>query len=189
MASALHTGIEPSEAAGVKPNYTYYEKDATKISHCDDTYMKFLRSKNWRIFKMYLYSHRGHKCELCGCTHGLQVHHVNYRNWQDPDQRKLMIVCEHCHEIITLAKKRDFDKLRKSYPGYEKIIMRYNERVKELHSMCIAEIMSFKSWPAMMLLAEKYSYKARLLCLDDGRYYWQWIGINLDFLYQNVVES
>lgn len=57
----------------------------------------------WMSVKMPLLSRRGGRCEWCGATEGLQVHHTlpygkfpEYENHPD----NLMLLCRRCHDNV-----------------------------------------------------------------------------------------
>ena len=61
-------------------------------------YKKYLLSKEWAEIKIDLYNHRGRKCEKCGATKYLQVHHKHYKNIFKEEPEDLEILCKFCHQ-------------------------------------------------------------------------------------------
>lgn len=63
-----------------------------------ELYAMFLRSQWWIDLS---FTKRCHvrKCEKCGCTYGLQCHHIRYpENWFDTKLSDLQVLCRDCHE-------------------------------------------------------------------------------------------
>lgn len=55
----------------------------------------------------------GYKCQYCGSTLDLQVHHKNYDNYYDVDA--LVTVCRKCHIMHTndIRDKKRLEKLKR----------------------------------------------------------------------------
>jgi len=63
----------------------------------NSAYRAYLQSKEWSQIKLDLYQLRGKKCERCGSTNNLQVHHKHYRNIFKEEPDDLEILCNSCH--------------------------------------------------------------------------------------------
>ena len=61
-------------------------------------YKKYLRSPEWKKKKLALFKKRGYKCERCGRTKKLHVHHLHYRTIYKERQKDLKILCAKCHK-------------------------------------------------------------------------------------------
>ena len=61
-----------------------------------DFYVK--KSKIWKSNREWALERAGNKCEQCGATYSLQVHHKTYAHlgYEYPDD--LIVLCEMCHE-------------------------------------------------------------------------------------------
>jgi len=60
---------------------------------------KFYDSKEWAVIKNDLFMIRGKKCEICGSTVRINVHHLSYKNFggnEEPED--LIVLCRICHE-------------------------------------------------------------------------------------------
>ncbi|MHB8871252.1 MAG: HNH endonuclease [Candidatus Doudnabacteria bacterium] len=60
---------------------------------------KFYDSKEWAVIKNDLFMIRGKKCEICGSTVRINVHHLSYKNFggnEEPED--LIVLCRLCHE-------------------------------------------------------------------------------------------
>lgn len=66
-------------------------------------YDKQLKDKRWRLFRKEVIEEKGNKCEMCGRSSNLCVHHKVYIKgryaWEYP-KRHLMVLCRECHEKI-----------------------------------------------------------------------------------------
>lgn len=58
---------------------------------------RYLNSSHWKELRKKKYSEVGRKCECCGYTKTLQVHHVNYRDIYDVETSDLKVLCDLCH--------------------------------------------------------------------------------------------
>lgn len=74
---------------GEKPRKTIKQKDI---------YKHFLKSKRWKNIKN---SVRKNKCEACGATKNLQVHHARYKyalsRKKKLAKKNLRVLCKSCH--------------------------------------------------------------------------------------------
>lgn len=62
-----------------------------------EKYRKYLLSPKWKKKKLALFKRRGYKCERCGDTKKLHVHHLTYKNIYKERQKDLKILCAKCH--------------------------------------------------------------------------------------------
>lgn len=66
-------------------------------------YEKQLQDKRWKDFRNFVFAVRGKKCEICGGTHVLQVHHPKYiagrKAWEYPVS-EVQVLCRHCHQQV-----------------------------------------------------------------------------------------
>jgi len=60
-------------------------------------YTEYLLSPEWEEIKKQMKARYGNKCELCGSTQDLEVHHLHYRNLGHEDLRDLLLLCHDCH--------------------------------------------------------------------------------------------
>lgn len=77
-----------------------------KIAPHSKPYMPYigqLSDDRWKAFRTFVLKVRGEKCETCGSTKGLQVHHLQYRNnamaWEY-NCNEVMVLCRDCHKKI-----------------------------------------------------------------------------------------
>lgn len=76
-------------------------KQTNKIKKEKLPYSEQLKDKRWEAFRKFVFAVRGSKCEKCGSTHILQVHHPKYirgRNAWEYTCNDVIILCRSCHE-------------------------------------------------------------------------------------------
>jgi hypothetical protein len=63
-------------------------------------YNEQLKNEKWKAFRNFVFVVRGSKCEMCGATQKLQVHHPNYvkgRKAWEYTCNEVVVLCEQCH--------------------------------------------------------------------------------------------
>ena len=66
-------------------------------------YNRLLKDKRWKEFRLKVMSERGNKCECCGGTDVLQIHHTFYISGKMPweyDIKDMRVLCKKCHQRI-----------------------------------------------------------------------------------------
>lgn len=66
-------------------------------------YNRLLKDKRWKEFRLKVMSERSDKCECCGGTHILQIHHTFYISGKMPweyDIDDMRVLCKKCHQRI-----------------------------------------------------------------------------------------
>lgn len=66
-------------------------------------YNRLLEDKRWKEFRLKVMSERGNKCECCGGTHILQIHHTFYISGKMPCEyniNDMRVLCKKCHQRI-----------------------------------------------------------------------------------------
>lgn len=66
-------------------------------------YSRLLKDKRWKEFRLKVMSERGNKCECCGGTHILQIHHTFYISGKMPWEyniNDMRVLCRTCHQRI-----------------------------------------------------------------------------------------
>ena len=66
-------------------------------------YNRLLEDKRWKEFRLKVLSERGNKCEFCGGTDVLQIHHTFYIRGKMPweyDIKDMRVLCKKCHQRI-----------------------------------------------------------------------------------------
>ena len=71
---------------------------ARKTSARRKTYLDFLGSPEWAKIRADIFTVRGCRCEFCGSSHVLHIHHVSYDNFGGQEEPEdLVILCKKCH--------------------------------------------------------------------------------------------
>lgn len=60
-------------------------------------YKAHLRSRKWREIRQAKLQSAGHKCEWCGETGKLEVHHKHYNTLGNESSNDLLTLCQSCH--------------------------------------------------------------------------------------------
>lgn len=84
-------------------------KKARKLSYENNQpkpyvgYNEQLKDPRWKAFRWFIRKVRGEKCEICGSTQTLQVHHTHYNSncmaWEYTC-KDVLILCRECHMKI-----------------------------------------------------------------------------------------
>lgn len=78
-----------------------------------ERYAEYLQSDHWKALRIKALNASGSQCECCLHKHGLEIHHIHYRNLTDCEVSDLMVLCFRCHEFahqaFELARKRPMD--------------------------------------------------------------------------------
>jgi 5-methylcytosine-specific restriction endonuclease McrA len=79
-------------------------------------------SKQWKELRKLVYADRGYKCEACGGTNKLHVHHKTYENFGNESIDELELLCSSCH------RKRHHDVLK---DAELRLNRKYNSRLSK----------------------------------------------------------
>lgn len=60
-------------------------------------YRQYIDSRAWKRKRAKVIAERGSKCEVCGATSGIQVHHKTYKRLGREAPSDLQILCGGCH--------------------------------------------------------------------------------------------
>lgn len=60
----------------------------------------YLTSAHWKEFRAAVLLERGRKCEQCGGTSRIQVHHLTYKRCGNERPDDVVVLCRSCHEEI-----------------------------------------------------------------------------------------
>lgn len=63
-----------------------------------EAYRAHLASEAWSAMRRRVLDRDGHRCQDCGATRRLHVHHLTYRNFGHEPHYELLTVCEDCHD-------------------------------------------------------------------------------------------
>jgi hypothetical protein len=63
----------------------------------EELWAAYIASPGWRKLRHDVIKERGAKCERCGGTEELQLHHTSYRRLGNEAPEDLLLLCEICH--------------------------------------------------------------------------------------------
>lgn len=90
-------------------------------------YIDYIQSKYWQKVRLELFKVRGKKCEVCGETKLIHVHHLTYENLFNEKPEDLQILCKKHHEE---AHGRKFSKYKRKKPKTGKIKVKPTDEQK-----------------------------------------------------------
>lgn len=85
-----------------KQSYQHRLKKA-KTKVVKTNYNKFLQDPRWLAFRQFVLDIRGFRCEDCGSTDRLQVHHLTYKTGLFPWEytcNEVKVLCRKCHAKV-----------------------------------------------------------------------------------------
>ena len=62
------------------------------------SYNDYLRSDDWQHVRRLKLEFAGHRCERCGATDDLHVHHLTYDRFGHENLTDLQVLCKPCHQ-------------------------------------------------------------------------------------------
>ena len=62
-----------------------------------EDYAEYLKTEHWKAVRGWAMSLAGNKCQVCGRTARLNVHHNNYYHLHHESPRDVVVLCEDCH--------------------------------------------------------------------------------------------
>ena len=86
------------ESFNVKDKKKRKKPTTVRMSYNDQ-----LNDSRWKAFRKFIFAVRGKKCEVCGSSDALQVHHPKYKYGKmawEYTCNDVIVVCRKCHEKI-----------------------------------------------------------------------------------------
>lgn len=80
------------------PKEKIVTKITPKVSDKKQKYLDYLKSKEWREFRIKALDHFGNQCGLCTSTQNLQLHHRTYKNLFNETFDDVIPLCRKCHK-------------------------------------------------------------------------------------------
>jgi hypothetical protein len=68
-------------------------------------YAEYLHSSHWRQTRQRKLDEVGRRCQLCGATHGIEIHHNNYDHLGAERMSDLIALCSGCHRHFHQGRK------------------------------------------------------------------------------------
>lgn len=90
-------------------------KNINELDKGDGSYGSFLKSEYWKCVRTCIIKRDSHRCQLCGNTKNLVVHHLTYEHHFDEFNHKedLVTLCSGCHENVHKVKYIEKELLHK----------------------------------------------------------------------------
>lgn len=97
----IYEKVNDNSMAELKSKRKIYPKVSKFTGEIFRTQEDFLKSEHWRLVKIsYNKINTTKKCEICGNTGEMHLHHLTYKNFCDENMNELIRVCKSCHSII-----------------------------------------------------------------------------------------
>lgn len=97
------------------------------------TYQQYLQSDHWKDVRSRFWASKlcHNKCESCGATRNLQVHHRSYTRLGNERLNDLMLLCGDCHwgTHLLLEKKKKNTNIWNAAKKYKRTTKEYRERL------------------------------------------------------------
>ena len=60
----------------------------------------YMDSPEWQSKRQLVLARDNHQCVVCGSTHNLNIHHIDYSNLGDEHLSELTVLCQLCHSSL-----------------------------------------------------------------------------------------
>lgn len=57
-------------------------------------------SPEWQRIRLNVFRKYGKRCDCCRAVGQIQVHHLSYANWRNPNLNDVVPACYHCHAAL-----------------------------------------------------------------------------------------
>lgn len=65
-----------------------------------EEYQAYLKSPHWQAIRRKVFKEYGHRCDHCGSSKNLHIHHITYKNLGEEEISDLVPLCEDCHKRL-----------------------------------------------------------------------------------------
>ena len=89
--------LRPKKNAATKKGRRRKRKSKAN-THIRVDYYTYIKSPEWRSKTRDFRLAVGNRCEQCGATKSLQVHHKHYRTLGRERKKDVEVLCVHCHQ-------------------------------------------------------------------------------------------
>ena len=97
-----------------------------------EQYTEYLNSDYWKETRERILSKRGVKCAICGSKENLHVHHTNYSNVGNEDERFLYPLCRDCHFKLHQLCEENIENKYKLFSIFERHKEQMKREVKDI---------------------------------------------------------
>ena len=84
-------------------------------------YNDYMRSEDWKHVRRLKLEFAGNRCEKCGATDELHVHHLTYDRFGHENLTDLQVLCRDCHETVHGRKFGTSEPERSMYRSFEEL--------------------------------------------------------------------
>ena len=63
-------------------------------------YQAYLKSKHWQDIRHKVFQEYGYRCDQCGSSKNLHIHHITYEHLGEEKISDLVPLCEDCHKRL-----------------------------------------------------------------------------------------
>lgn len=65
-----------------------------------EEYQAYLKTPHWQAIRRKVFKEYGHRCDHCGSSKNLHIHHITYKNLGEEEISDLVPLCEDCHKRL-----------------------------------------------------------------------------------------
>ena len=65
-----------------------------------EEYKQYLNSPHWQKIRQAVFKEYGHRCDHCGSSKNLHIHHITYEHLGEEEISDLVPLCEDCHKRL-----------------------------------------------------------------------------------------
>jgi len=69
-------------------------------------YKRYLLTPEWRSTRAAAIKRAGGKCQVCGSTRNVEVHHLTYERLFHERPADLQVLCKRCHKVADAIRRR-----------------------------------------------------------------------------------
>jgi len=77
-----------------------------KLQRMKEDYERYIRSAEWKNKSKAFIKLKNKKCERCGGSHNLQVHHIHYTTFGKETLNEIEVLCYKCHQQADIERKQ-----------------------------------------------------------------------------------
>ena len=117
--SVIRSPAPSAESLPARRNPPKHKKPKRKRrqlpSRGPEGYREYMRSKTWRKKRRKVLRRAEFKCEECGATGHLEVHHLTYKRFGQEPLSDLKALCFDCHQVKHEDKYLPMDSVSKAF--------------------------------------------------------------------------
>ena len=103
----FHDDKEPEAAQTDWPKYPVSKPKTNKRRKKFTSKEEYYKSEDWEKIRTFALHRAKHRCQRCGASGILQVHHSTYNNLYNEKPEDLEVLCKKCHKKAD--REREYD--------------------------------------------------------------------------------